>query len=159
MASAQIHATFTAQRSPNPPCYVCCGSSAPCDMIISKPDAIIPLPAFTGMASAACSDVQKYGEEMLMLPEFACQLLDREDFRLECGCEEAGFVDEDKLVGISVLLPEGPSADLPSDLPSTVPSDAPSMVPSDAPSIVPSDVPSTMPSDVPSILPLVRKRA
>lgn len=136
-------------------------------MIITNPDVVIPLPAFTGMASATCGDIQTYAEEMLMVPPFACELLDREDFRLECGCTVT-TIEAKEIVTLpeatEVLLIARPPADTDesvdrrslqpsSDLPSIVPSDAPSTVPSDAPSNVPSDVPSNVPSDAPSITP------
>jgi hypothetical protein len=179
VASASILASFMAQDSPNPPCYVCCRSDEPCDrMVMTNPDAIVPLPAFTGMASATCGDLQTYGEEMLMLPSFACELLDREDFRLDCGCtsttttlvEPQSIEDSDMPAmkesverrilesDIPSFVPSDAPSMVPSDAPSLVPSDAPSLVPSDAPSLVPSDLPSSMPSDVPSLQPLLRRR-
>jgi hypothetical protein len=162
VASAQILAAFMAQDRPNPPCYVCCASDKACDdMVMTNPDAMIPLPAFTGMASATCGDIQIYGEQMLMLPSFACEQLGREDFRSKCGCISTTEIlvaphsteDDDEQPAIHTITGSVERRTMQSDIPSLVPSDAPSMVPSDAPSLVPSDAPSLVPSDAPSLVP------
>lgn len=70
--------------SQNPPCYVCFDGG---QSTITLPDNIVPLPSFTGFEQATCEQIRMVAEDLLALNPTNCLFLDREDFRVTCGCE------------------------------------------------------------------------
>jgi hypothetical protein len=72
------------QATANPPCYLCGDGGV---STITKPDVIIPLPAFVGIPEASCETILTAAEVNLLVPEASCSLLDNADLRLACGCE------------------------------------------------------------------------
>ena len=161
----------------NPPCYVCGDGGV---STVTKPDVVIPLPAFVGIPSVTCGQLQAAGEDKKLIPSLGCVLLAQKQAALgkECGCAETVKADEatetpttapsatPSTAPTSVptvdLFTSNEASDIPSLVPnnwqSEIPSDVPSSIPSDLPSDLPSSIPSGLSSDTPSWVPTVSRR-
>jgi hypothetical protein len=103
----------------NPICYVCSDDGV---STITKPDVIVPLPNNTqGVSEATCETIRLSAEVLLLIPEESCHLLDNENFRIVCGCENA--------LNATVTMPAAAPVAVPTPVlaPSTIPveSDSP----------------------------------
>jgi len=103
---------------------------------ITKPEAEIAAPSYTGVSTLTCETLRQAGEEWLVIPAFACASLDRMEIIKTCGClptptpSDADVADQTFPSATTVYTP----GELPSDAPSYVPSDMPSNTPSTEPS-------------------------
>jgi len=75
----------------NPVCYVCADGGL---STITKPDTIVQLPPEVveltgGVTEASCSLIQNVTEELRLVPEEFCPLLDVNSLKLVCGCTNA----------------------------------------------------------------------
>jgi hypothetical protein len=82
---ASVELVWT-QSTENPICWICSDGGV---STITLPDVLVPLPEFTGYTEATCETIRAAGEDARIIPDYACSLLDREDFRILCGCENS----------------------------------------------------------------------
>lgn len=140
----------------NPICYVCSDGGV---STITKPDVLIPLPNNTqGVSEATCETIRLSAEVLLLIPEESCYLLDNEEFRILCGCENTlDSIPTIPLASpIAVPTPVLPPTNVPVETasPSTSPIEAPTDKPiaPDLPeTAVPSASPVTLISSQPSL--------
>lgn len=148
--------SFAYAQDPNPICYVCSDGGV---STITKPDVLIPLPDDAGQSEATCEMIRLSAEIFLLIPADQCFKLDREDFRILCGCENALNQTTTKAptavpiaVPTPVALPTAlpiqistPDTKSPTIIPTKIPTTSPTKLPTAKPTLSPTTKPTTSP--------------
>ena len=71
---------------------LCCVCFDDCVSTITNPDALVPIPEndeplLEGITEAPCEQIRSVAEDLQLIPPQLCPLLDNEEFRQICGCE------------------------------------------------------------------------
>ena len=73
---------------------LCCVCFDDCVSTTTNPDALFPIPEndeplLEGITEAPCEQIRSVAEDLQLIPPQLCPLLDNEEFRQICGCENA----------------------------------------------------------------------